>query len=88
MTIARMAPEVYPDRETFFGGEKWSDEWPKEAEAGCLAACFGDWRPIDSAAKVTGLDHAYFSVAANEGILIFHLLLLFGASLGGLPLCL
>lgn len=78
-----MAPEVYPNRETYFGGENWSHEWPKEAEAGCLAACFADWQATDSGAKVRGLGHTYLSVAANEGILLFNFLLLFGASLGG-----
>ena len=81
-----MARDTYPNRDTWFGGENWSDEWPKEAEAGCLAACFADGRATDSAAKVTGLGHAYLSVAANEGILIFNLFLLFGASLGGLSI--
>lgn len=73
-----------PQLSTHFGGEDWSAEWPDEAEAGCLAACFSDASPTDSCATIHGLGHAYLSVVANEGILLFVFLILFGVSLGAL----
>ncbi|KAM7196720.1 hypothetical protein V8F20_006913 [Naviculisporaceae sp. PSN 640] len=76
---------VYQSPTTYFGGEDWSGEWPeKEPEAGCLAACFSDSTATDESAKVRGLGHAYLSVVANEGILLFDCLILFGFSLGAL----
>jgi len=63
---------------------EWSDVWPEAPEPGCLAACFADLEPTDSDAEVTGLGHAYVSVAANEGVRLFQLLLFSGTALMGL----
>lgn len=53
-------------------------------EPGCLAACLADFRPTDPDARISGLAHAYLSVAANEGVWTFHLFLVFGTALSGL----
>ncbi|KAK3349755.1 hypothetical protein B0T25DRAFT_548879 [Lasiosphaeria hispida] len=73
-----------PPNEMIFGGEDWSDVWPQDPEPGCLRALFADFRPTNSAARISGLGHAYISVTANEGICAFALLLLLGAAFGGL----
>ncbi|KAK4443502.1 hypothetical protein QBC34DRAFT_443353 [Podospora aff. communis PSN243] len=63
---------------------EWDDVWPVEPEPGCLAACFADVNPTDSEAEVAGLSHAYLSVTANEGIVTFQGLVVFGTALAGL----
>jgi len=67
-----------------FGGENWGDVWPEKPEPGCLAACLADFKPTDPDARISGLAHAYLSVAANEGAWTFHLFLVFGTALSGL----
>jgi len=63
---------------------EWKGVWPDEAEPGLLAALLSDLHPTDSDSRISGLEHAYLSVAANEGLGFFSLLLLCGTSLTGL----
>ncbi|KAK4168231.1 hypothetical protein QBC43DRAFT_296898 [Cladorrhinum sp. PSN259] len=50
---------------------EYDDVWLEEAQPRLLPSILADLRPTDGDAKISGLGHAYVSVAANEGLRSF-----------------